>query len=292
MVGRLLARVVLISACLVLISAPGAILLGSSQQVVGASQVSTTVGVDADPTGNEAASLGQIDACISVATGETFDVDVVVTDVTDLSGYEADFVYDGSVVSLVAMDPELFLAAEPGSNLVDLSAGRLPDTDGTYHMLVADVSQSVGEDGSGVLARLTLQAVGQGASDLSLSQVILGDSSARAIGDTDGDSYFDGPVSKARVYVDEACPSGPLPGLTPASPSAVSPEATPASPAAATPTPGTVEPISPAAAATGDGSGFPWAIVGGASAGGVVVALALALVAGRLLQRGRTKGAN
>jgi hypothetical protein len=292
MVGRLLARVVLISACLVLISAPGAILLGSSQQVVGASQVSTTVGVDADPTGNEAASLGQIDACISVATGETFDVDVVVTDVTDLSGWEADFVYDGSVVSVVAMDPELFLATKPGSNLVDLSGDSLPDTSGTYHMLVADMSQTVGEDGSGVLGRLTLQAVGQGASDLSLSQVILGDSSGKAIGDIDGDNVFDGTVSTARVYVDEACPSGALPTLTPASPSALSPEATPASPAAATPTPGTVEPISPAAAATDDGSGFPWAIVGGASAGAVVVALALALVAGRLLQRGRTKGAN
>jgi hypothetical protein len=286
MVGRLFARVVLISACLLLMAVLGAIVLGSSQQVVGASQVSTTVGLDADPTGNEAASLGQIDACISVGAGETFDVDVVVTDVTDLSGWQADFVYDGSVVSVVAMDPELFLAAEPGSNLVDLSADPLPDTDGTYRMIVADISQSVGEDGSGVLARLTLQAVGQGASDLSLSQVILGDSSAKAIGDIDGDDVFDGPVSQARVYVDEACPSGALPSLTPALPPALSPEATPASPAAASPTPATVEPIGPAAPATEGGGGFPWAIVCGASAGAVVAALALALVAGRLLRRG------
>lgn len=283
--GWLLGRVVLVGASLGLV-ALGMSMSGQSLDVSRASQVATTLAIDADPLGNSAASLADIDPCVSVAAGETFDVDVVVTDVTDLSGWEADFVYDGSVVSVVAMDPELFLAAEPGSTLVDLSAEPLPNTDGAYHMIVADISQSVGENGSGVLARLTLQAVGQGASDLSLSQVILGDSAAKAIGDIDGDNVFDGPASKARVYVDEACPSGALPSLTPALPPALSPEATPASPAAASPTPATVEPIGPAAPATEGGGGFPWAIVCGASAGAVVAALALALVAGRLLRRG------
>lgn len=258
---------------------------GQSLHVSRASQVATTLAIDADPLGNSAASLADIDACVSVAAGETFDVDVVVTDITDLSGWQADFVYDASVVSVVAMNAQLFLAAEPGSNLIDLSPGNLPDTAGAYRMIVADISQSVGEDGSGVLARVTLQAVGQGASDLNLRQMKLGDSAAKAIGDIDGDNVFDGPVSEARVYVDEACPSGALPSLTPALPPALSPEATPAGPAAASPTPATVEPIGPAAPATEEEGGFPWAIVCGASAGAVVAALALALVAGRLLRR-------
>jgi len=279
--GRLVGRFVLVGASLGLV-ALGMPIFGQSPHVSQASQVATTLAIDADPLGNSAASLAGVDPCVSVATGETFDVDVVLTDVTDLSGWEANFAYDGSVVTLVAVDTELLLAAEPGSTLVDLSADPLPDTDGTYHIIVADISQSVGEDGSGVLARLTLQAVGQGASDLSLSEVIVGDSAAKAIGDIDGDSFFDGPVSNAQVYVDKACPSGPLPTLAPPA----TPLAPGASPTAAeTPTPW--PPATPAAEGEGEGEGgFPWAIVAGASAGAVVAALALAFVVGRLLRRG------
>jgi hypothetical protein len=277
--GELFRRVVLVGATLALV-ALAMPMSGQSLHVSRASQATTTLAVDADPVGNSAASLAGIDPCVSIGSGETFDVDVVVTDVSDLSGWEAAFVYDGSVVTVVAVDTDLLLASGPGSQLVDLSPDPLPDTDGAYRMVVADISQTVGEDGSGLLARLTLQAVGQGASDLGLSEIILGDSAAKAIGDIDGDSFFDGPVSRGRVYVGEACPSGALPTLTPAPSPALSAEATPAGPAA------TGEPVGTAAPAAEEEDGFPWAIVAGASAGAVVAALALALVVGRLLRRG------
>jgi hypothetical protein len=82
-------------------------------------------------------------------------------------------------------------------------------------------------DGSGVLARLTLEAAGPGVSDLSVRSVptsagapvgpVLTDSDAQHIGDSDGDSFFDGAILDAQVAVDESCPAdaeGPIEVLT------------------------------------------------------------------------------
>ena len=44
-----------------------------------------TIGVDTDPTGNSATSLGSIDWCRVIdGVGETFDIDVFITDITDI----------------------------------------------------------------------------------------------------------------------------------------------------------------------------------------------------------------
>jgi len=293
MVGRLFSRVVLISACLALIAVLGAILLGSSQQVGRASQVSTTVGIDADPTGNDAASLGEIDACISVGVGQTFDVDIFVTDVADLAGWQATFGYEPSVLQVVGTNVDLFLAGDQPGRVLDLSE-VLPDQDGSYGFRVADMTPgAAGHDGSGVLARVTLEAVTAGSSFLTLDEIILGSSEILAIGDVTGDNMFDGPISYAQVWVDEPCPSA-LPTPPPKPSPTVMPE--PTSPGVTTPIPPeageTTEPT-PAApggevspSEDGGGDGLPWAIVLGASAGAVVVALALGFVVGRLLQRG------
>jgi hypothetical protein len=293
MVGRLFGRVVLVSACLVLIAVLGAIVLGSSQQVFGASQVSTTVGVDADPTGNEAASLGQIDACISVGVGQTFDVDIFVTDVADLAGWQATFGYEPSVLQVVGTNVNLFLAGAQAGRVLDLSE-VLPDQDGSYGFRVADMTPgAAGHDGSGVLARVTLEALAAGSSFLTLDEIILGSSEILAIGDVTGDSIFDGPISYAQVWVGEPCPSAlPTPPPKP-SPTVI---AEPTSPGVSTPIPPeggeTPQPTSAAPGGEvspseeGGSDGVPWAIVLGAAAGAVVVALALGFAAGRLLQRG------
>lgn len=290
--GGLLARVVLVSACLGLVAVLGPV-FGSSQQVGRASQVSTAMGIDADPTGNGATSLGEIDLCVSVATGETFDVDIIVADVVDLLAWQATLTYDASVLKVVQTNLELFLAsAEPGRmiNLSDL----VPDEDGSFNFAVVDVMPGGGgHTGSGVLARVTLQAVGTGASFLTLDGIILGDLESMAIGDLTGDDIFDGTVGHAQVWVDEPCPSplpspSPSPTPTPRPSPTVGPVETPPSAASPTPPAATVEPgeTTPATPSEGDDSGgFPWAIVCGASAGAVVAALALAFVGARLLRR-------
>lgn len=295
---RLSTRIVLVSVCLGLMAVAGPI-FGSSQQVGRAAQAPTAMGIDVDPTGNDATSLGAIDDCLSVASGSTFDIDIFVANVNDLSGWQATFIYDPSVVILIDEKVDLFLATDPDSNITNLS-DYPPDSDGEFLFAAADLRQREGgEDGSGILARLTLQAVGAGATGLELWEPLLAEWSGNIIGDVDGNDFFDGPVLNAQVAVDQDCVSEPLPMRTATPEVTASPPAaeTPATPAAPSPTPSPtpaatapatpVEPssLTPAAGEPAeDGDGFPWAIAVGAGAGGVVL-LALALIGWRLLQR-------
>ncbi len=49
-----------------------------------ASHGALTIGVDVDPAGNTATSLGALDTCSTVTPGSTFEIDIYVTEVTDL----------------------------------------------------------------------------------------------------------------------------------------------------------------------------------------------------------------
>ena len=283
-------RVVLVGACLGLVAVLGPI-FGLAQQVGRASQASTAVGVDADPTGNSATSLGKIDACVSVGAGQTFDVDIIVTDVADLAGWEVQFKYDASVLQVATTNVELFLAAAEAGRMLNLSQ-PVPGQPGNYRFIVADMTPGAagGHSGSGALARVTLVAVATGTSFLTLDGVELGSLEAVPIGDVNGDGEFDGPIGYAQVWVGEPCPSS-LPTAVPTPSPTVRPQATAASPAAPSPTPTTAKPASPTAVPTsgqsteGEGNGgFPWAVACGAAAAAVVAALAAGL-AFRWLQR-------
>jgi len=200
-------------------------------------QEAVTIGVDADPTGNTATSLGPIDTCVSVSSGDTFQVDVFATDVVDLLAWETYFSYDMAVIKITDRDVMMFQTGNPGSQVFDASEG-LPDIDGRHRIAAADISEPPAPDsGSGVLARLTLEAVGSGVSPASLSPVdvngdgtieygpFLRDSQGRSVGDVDGDGFFDGPIANAQIAIDTACPGG-TPVASPTAP-AVSPSQTP-----------------------------------------------------------------
>jgi hypothetical protein len=271
-----------------------------------AAQGSTSIGVDADPTGNTATSLGPIDSCVSVSTGDTFDVDILVTDVVDLLAWEVYFVYDGSIISIVDHDVYMFQAADGESNIFDFSE-VLPDLDARYGVSAADLADPPAPDsGSGVLARLTLKAEGPGISLASIPLIdanndgridlgpFLNDVHGDPIDDVDDDGFFDGQIFAAQIAVDTACPTGgvtPTPTQAATTPSPTSPasptvETTPAvtetatatTPAAsqtatvvANPTP-TQTPTTEDEGSTW--TGLPWII------GYVVAGLAVLLVAG------------
>jgi len=208
-------------------------------------QTSTSIGVDANPGDSTATSLGPIDSCVSVSTGDTFDVDIFVTDVTDLLAWEVYFTYDGSIVNIVDHDVEMFQAGNEGSNVFDLSE-VLPDLDALYLLAAADLGDPPAPDsGSGVLTRLTLKAVGPGISPARVSPIdfnndgtmdlgpFLNDLHGKPIGDADNDGLFDGQISASQIAVDTACPPGtvaPTATQVAASPSPTSP----ASPTVAT----------------------------------------------------------
>jgi hypothetical protein len=298
LVGALLTAALLATAMLA-----GVIVQGGESTA----QTRSSIGVDADPAGNTATSLGPIDSCVSVSTGDTFDVDILVADAVDLLAWEVYFIYDGSIISIVDHDVHMFQAADGVSNVFDLSE-VLPDLDARYGVAAADLADPPAPDsGSGVLARLTLKAEGPGISPANIPLIdvnndgkidlgpFLNDLRGDPIDDVDADGFFDGQIFAAQIAVDTACPADgviPPPTQVAATPSPTSPasptgETTPevtetatASTPAVSPTP-TAEVASPtpdgSLATEDDGStwtGLPWIV------GYVVAGLAVLIVAG------------
>ena len=174
--------------------------------------------VDADPTGNEPTKVGPRNSCISVASGDSFDIDIVISDVEDLLAWEIYFEYDPTIVEILKRDVRLFQSANRGSAVFDVSEA-LPDNDGLYRLAAADTADPVRPDsGSGVLARLSFVAIGPGVSTASLARRDLnGDGKldigpflrnidAEPIGDDDGDTLFDNVSGAAQIVVDSPCP--------------------------------------------------------------------------------------
>lgn len=226
---------------------------GAWQIREGSAQGTPTLEVDANPDGNTATSVGPEDRCVSVRNDATFQVDILVTDVSNLQAWEVYFVFDPAILSVTDRDVKMFSAASAGSNVFDASES-LPNDTGLYRIAAADIAvPSAPESGSGVLARLTLHAAKEGVSPAAIGVLdpngdgraelgpALWNPQGLAIGDGNGDGFFDGPLVDSQIAVDTDCPAGvetPLPTATtgPASPTAaVSPggQTTPAP----TPTP-------------------------------------------------------
>lgn len=165
----------------------------------------TYLGVDVDAWGNTRnlpADLGSLDSCGPARTGDTFDVDLYVTEVQDLLGWAAYLNYDPAVLKVVNVDVWQFQGLNELS-LVVFAGDQLPDSDGQFLLTSVDMgSVSAGDSGTGVLARITLEAVGPGVSPLTITQGQLVNEWSAYLGDTDGDTYFDGPIINSQVAVD------------------------------------------------------------------------------------------
>jgi len=146
-------------------------------------------GIDVDPSGNTATSLGTIDRHICVSSGETFDIDVFVDAIPedrDLAAFGYWLNYDASKLQVNACNHQMLLASEPGSDLWNYSDCRpekLPDTDGKLSVGILDFGGPPEPGGSlGVLGRYELEAVGAGTSVLTLTHVVFADSLSAVLG--------------------------------------------------------------------------------------------------------------
>ena len=179
-----------------------------------------TLGIDVEPSDNTATSLGERNVCIAVNKGDVFNVDVTIDGATDLAAWEAYLAVDTSVVSVIDRDVQLMLSSVGDGNTFDTSESVPEDArdDGRYRIGGAIITDPpVGVSGAGVLARLTLEATGAGITDLSVKPIqtsagrpvgpTLTDVDANHLGDSNGDSLFDGPTLDATVAVGQDCGS-------------------------------------------------------------------------------------
>jgi len=176
-----------------------------------AAQGELTMGLDMNPEGNTATSLAARDSCRSISSGDQFQVDVFATNVKDLAAWQADLLYDASIVNIVAVEVSGLFQAQNGDQVIDGSPEPLPDNDGAR--LVSGLDLGPNDSGSGVLERITVKAVSAGTTDLTLDGPILAaaaseGSSGGGIGDTNGDGLFDGPLAQGLVAVGQPCPAG------------------------------------------------------------------------------------
>jgi hypothetical protein len=224
--------------------------------------------IDAGVDGNSATTVGTIENCVSVKTGDRFQMDIVVQDITDLLAWEIPIDYEASVVTVVDQDVKLFQQANQGSSVLDLSA-KLPDDSGFHQLRAVDSADPASPDtGTGVLARITFEANASGDSPIRFGNrdydsngtldagVLLRNVATDFIGDTNGDTFYDGEREGAQVVVDGACPPGAVVAKSPEQQNTNS----------------------------SGGSSFPWLVVGGGAIG-VIVVLAGAVI---LLSRRRS----
>lgn len=169
-------------------------------------QVDPTVSVDAlsDAT-NTSTTVGSIDTCRSVTGEAVFPVDVVIQGVTNISGFQANLLYDSAVLKVTSVNYN-FLLGTTGAAVLDFGAAT-PDSDGDFLLAAAMFSLTgpTGASGDGVLARVTLQAVGPGSSPLNLTAVKLSDAASLPIPPVDASNFYAGPVNDASIFVDTSC---------------------------------------------------------------------------------------
>lgn len=167
------------------------------------------IAIDTDvdsPQPNTATQLGARQTCGYVPVGGTLTIDVIVDAVPSaakpnggVQAFQLTLKYDPSKIKVVASDHGMLLAVNDGSQLI--SAGNTtPDSDGSFVVAAGDLgSPPDPEDGEGVLARITLEGLAPGVSDLALEDVIV-----VGPGATKGDAVSE--IVGAQVAVGTACP--------------------------------------------------------------------------------------
>jgi hypothetical protein len=153
-----------------------------------------------------------VDVCIgNLSVGASFDIDIIIDDANDLTGPYWILYYDNTVLQVTAYNWTSWKLGTGGLDLND----PVPDSDGVFECTYGQIS---GVSGDGVLLRVTLQAIADGSSDLTLC-TITGDCPNAA--DSGGVDHFypdvdvDDPLGDVRVVVGDTCPPSPTPTPTP-----------------------------------------------------------------------------
>ena len=124
--------------------------------------------IDTEVNGNSASSLGSLDPCVAVTSGQTFAVDLVVRGVPapGIAALAGDILYDPAILQITAHDFSSYMLGGIPLALSDVP----PDTDGDFR--IDDVNLSLNfATGDGVIIRLTFQAIANGGSTLTWDDI-------------------------------------------------------------------------------------------------------------------------
>jgi hypothetical protein len=196
-----------VAAAILLVAAVG-VARTSNAQMDAVVSVDAIIDDDGDTIADNTATVVEpVDGCISAGQGALFDIDVVIEGVANISGFQADLLYDPSVLKVNAIDYG-FLLSSTGSGVLDFGSDT-PDTDGEVLLSAAmfNLLSIIGADGDGVLARVSLQAIGPGTSPLDIADVKLSDPDGNSILPVDGNNFYAGPINDGAVAIDTACPA-------------------------------------------------------------------------------------
>lgn len=194
--------------------------------VAGASsQEAPQIALDADPAGNTPSIAGTPDSCVSVQPGDSFDVQILITNVEELLAFDIYIEYDELLLEVSGKETALFLDSNTGSRVTDASSA-VPDSDGLYNIAAVDTADPPRPDsGSGALAEITFTALATGTAEIQFAQLdvtrdgildvgpFLRNVDLEIIGDADGDSFFDGEWAPIEARIGESC-EGPAPSGT------------------------------------------------------------------------------
>lgn len=181
-----------------------AIMSTTSTKPSGAAQVSTSLSVD---------------ECVRVDAGETVDISLYISDVSELLAWEIYFAYDRHLLEVIGRDVRVFLSEGPNSNVFDFS-DPVPNSTGVYRLAAADVALGgFAESGSGRLATITLRAIAEGISPAAIyrSETLplgprLTAAGGEKIGDVTGNEIFDGRITSGQIAIGRSCaPVAPTP---------------------------------------------------------------------------------
>jgi hypothetical protein len=122
-------------------------------------------------------------ASVNKSVGETFSLDIRISDVTDLYAFQFDIEFDPSILSATSITDGEFLPIADSLGFFTLGINNVV---GSIGYITNTLTGTIpGVSNSGVLASIDFKAIGIGTSDVSLSNVMLLDSSLNEITTTE-----------------------------------------------------------------------------------------------------------
>lgn len=132
---------------------------------------------------------GGVDQNLVITDNPTFSVDILISDISDLAGFEFNLDFDGGLISADSITSGNLFGADTWPITSQINANSISFSETTFAAGLDITSPAI-------LATVNFKAIGPGSSNLTLSSVVLSDSLAASIAsfDTQNGNVYLAPV--------------------------------------------------------------------------------------------------